>query len=86
MKSKKSKSSSLSKANKISPEIYARIRKIVENARGNIMRAVNTEMVIAYWRIGREIVENEGGKVVVVPYVKGVSTTTIIDRIVKSLD
>ena len=36
--------------------------------------------------IGREIVENEGGKVVVVPYVKGVSTTTIIDRIVKSLD
>lgn len=38
---------------------YERIRKIIENARSNIVRAVNTEMVIAYWHIGREIVEEE---------------------------
>jgi predicted nuclease of restriction endonuclease-like (RecB) superfamily len=39
--------------------IYDRIRKIIEDARGNIARAVNTEMVIAYWHIGKEIVEEE---------------------------
>lgn len=39
--------------------IYERIRKIIEDARGNIVRAVNTEMVAAYWQIGREIVEGE---------------------------
>ncbi|MFH1503871.1 MAG: PDDEXK nuclease domain-containing protein [Candidatus Omnitrophota bacterium] len=59
MKSKKSKSGSLSKANKESREMYDRIRKIIENARGNIARAVNAEMVIAYWCIGCEIVEEE---------------------------
>ncbi|MBU0478477.1 DUF1016 family protein [bacterium] len=44
---------------KESQGIYDRIRKIIENARGNIERVVNTEMVIAYWQIGREIVEEE---------------------------
>jgi len=39
--------------------IYDRIRKIIEDARGNIARAVNTEMVIAYWHIGKEIVGEE---------------------------
>lgn len=39
--------------------IYDRVRKIIENARNNIARAVNTEMVAAYWHIGREIVEEE---------------------------
>jgi len=39
--------------------IYDRICKIIEDARGNIARAVNTEMVAAYWHIGREIVEEE---------------------------
>jgi len=38
---------------------YDRIRKIIENARGNVVRAINTEMVVAYWHIGREIVEEE---------------------------
>jgi len=43
--------------------IYGRIRKIIEVARGNIAHAVNTEMVTAYWHIGKEIVEAEqGGK------------------------
>jgi len=39
--------------------IYDRIRKIIEIARGNIAHAVNTEMVTAYWHIGKEIVEAE---------------------------
>jgi len=39
--------------------ICDRIRKIIENARGNIARAVNTEMVIAYWYIGKEIINEE---------------------------
>jgi rfaE bifunctional protein nucleotidyltransferase chain/domain len=34
--------------------------------------------------IGREIVEREGGRVVVVPYVEGISTTDLISRIVRS--
>jgi len=38
---------------------YERIRAIIEDARNNIARAVNTEMVLAYWHIGREIVEEE---------------------------
>ncbi len=42
-----------------SERIYNRIRKIIENARGNIARAINTEMVVAYWYVGREIVEEE---------------------------
>jgi predicted nuclease of restriction endonuclease-like (RecB) superfamily len=39
--------------------IYDRIREIIENARRNVARAINTEMVIAYWHIGKEIVEEE---------------------------
>lgn len=38
---------------------YGRIRNIIENARGNMARTINTEMVAAYWQIGREIVEEE---------------------------
>lgn len=39
--------------------IYRRICKIIEEARGNVVRAINTEMVVAYWHIGREIIEEE---------------------------
>ncbi|MFA5143611.1 MAG: PDDEXK nuclease domain-containing protein [Candidatus Omnitrophota bacterium] len=39
--------------------IYNRLRKIIENARGNIAHAVNAEMVTAYWHIGKEIVDAE---------------------------
>ena len=41
-----------------------RIVTILEQARANVVRSVNSEMVIAYWLIGREIVEEEqqGGK------------------------
>jgi predicted nuclease of restriction endonuclease-like (RecB) superfamily len=47
------------KSSKTQKEFYQRIRAIIENARNNIARTVNTEMVVAYWHIGREIVEEE---------------------------
>lgn len=37
--------------------LFGRIVAILEEARGNVVRAVNTNMVLAYWLIGREIVE-----------------------------
>ncbi len=48
---------------KPSTGLYNRIRRIIESARGNVMRSVNFEMVQAYWLIGREIViEEQKGK------------------------
>ena len=58
MKSKKIKTG-LIKAGVQSERIYDRIRKIIENARGDIARAINTEIVVAYWHIGKEIIEEE---------------------------
>ena len=46
------------KKNKIIPStIFDRVVSILEQARGNIVRAVNNQTVIAYWLIGREIVQ-----------------------------
>jgi predicted nuclease of restriction endonuclease-like (RecB) superfamily len=59
MKSKKTKTGSLVKPAESMKNVYKRIREIVEKARSNIARAVNTEMLVAYWHIGREIVEEE---------------------------
>ncbi|MFH1846614.1 MAG: PDDEXK nuclease domain-containing protein [Candidatus Omnitrophota bacterium] len=39
--------------------VYDRIRVIIEKARGNIERVINTEMVMAYWNVGKEIVEED---------------------------
>jgi predicted nuclease of restriction endonuclease-like (RecB) superfamily len=39
--------------------LYARIRAILESARSNVARSVNTTQVIANWLVGREIVEDE---------------------------
>jgi predicted nuclease of restriction endonuclease-like (RecB) superfamily len=39
--------------------LYERISAILTAARANVARTVNTEMVRAYWLIGREIVEEE---------------------------
>lgn len=39
------------------PEVlFDRVVSILEQARANVVRAVNTNMVMAYWLIGREIV------------------------------
>jgi len=43
--------------------LFERIVGILEEARGSLVRAVNTQMVTAYWLIGREIVEEiQGGE------------------------
>jgi hypothetical protein len=39
--------------------LYERVARILEQARGQIARSVNTAMVQSYWLIGREIVEVE---------------------------
>lgn len=39
--------------------VYQQIRKILIQARGRALQAVNTEMVVSYWQIGRLIVEEE---------------------------
>ena len=38
-------------------ELFDRVASILDQARKNVVRAVNTNMVLAYWLIGREIVE-----------------------------
>jgi predicted nuclease of restriction endonuclease-like (RecB) superfamily len=43
---------------KASP-VYKRIRQILESARTNVARSVNTTQVVANWLVGREIVEEE---------------------------
>ncbi|MEO5725648.1 MAG: PDDEXK nuclease domain-containing protein, partial [Byssovorax sp.] len=43
--------------------LFERIITILEAARARVVRAVNSEMVLAYWHIGREIVESvQGGQ------------------------
>jgi len=44
-------------------ELYERTAQILEQARGQVPRSVNTAMVQAYWMVGREIVEvdRQGG-------------------------
>jgi predicted nuclease of restriction endonuclease-like (RecB) superfamily len=37
--------------------LFDRLVDILEQARGNVVRAVNTNMVLAYWLIGREIAQ-----------------------------
>ncbi|MEA1865339.1 MAG: DUF1016 N-terminal domain-containing protein, partial [Euryarchaeota archaeon] len=39
--------------------LFDRVVTILEQARANVVRSVNSEMVIAYWLVGREIVEEE---------------------------
>lgn len=41
-----------------SDALFDRIVSILDQARGNVVRAVNTNMVLAYWLIGREIVQD----------------------------
>jgi predicted nuclease of restriction endonuclease-like (RecB) superfamily len=46
-----------------SGDLFARVTSILEQARGNVVRSVNANMVLAYWLIGREIVEEiQGGE------------------------
>jgi predicted nuclease of restriction endonuclease-like (RecB) superfamily len=44
---------------KSSPKLYDDIRKILNDARQKAYISINSEMVMAYWRIGRRIVAEE---------------------------
>ncbi len=39
--------------------VYGRIREILEAARAAVARTVNTSQVVAYWLVGREMIEGE---------------------------
>ena len=39
-------------------KLFSRVAAILDRARANVVRSVNSEMVLAYWHIGREIVEH----------------------------
>jgi hypothetical protein len=48
---------------KRTPRLFDRVAAILEEARARVVRTGNTRMVVAYWLIGREIVQEEqGGK------------------------
>jgi hypothetical protein len=39
--------------------LFERVREILDSSKRNVARSVNTEMVRAYWLIGKAIVEHE---------------------------
>lgn len=39
--------------------IYSEVRYIIENAKDSIYKSINFNMVLAYWNIGKIIVEEE---------------------------
>lgn len=41
------------------PDFYNGIAQVLEQARGKAYRAVSSDMVYAYWEIGRRIVEEQ---------------------------
>lgn len=46
----------------VGENLFLRVAAILEQARSNVARSVNTNMVLSYWLIGREIVlELQGG-------------------------
>lgn len=50
-------------ANHPDSELFERVVSILDHARGNVVKAINNQMVIAYWLIGREIVQAlQGGE------------------------
>ena len=45
----------------VSQDFYKRIAEILEQARRRAYSAVNYSMVLAYWKIGESIIEEQGG-------------------------
>ena len=45
----------------IDVKFYSQIKKILESARGQVYKTANSAMVMAYWQIGKNIVEQQGG-------------------------
>ena len=51
----------LEKCNFIDQDFYSGVKDIIENARRRIYRNMQNEMLFAYWKIGKMIVERQGG-------------------------
>ena len=45
----------------VEAELYTNVREYIANAREKVYVAANSAMVEAYWNVGREIVEKQGG-------------------------
>ncbi len=45
--------------NKNIEQVFDKVSQYIDNARGNIVRSIDSEMVSAYWLSGRDIVEEE---------------------------
>ncbi|MGQ7853048.1 PDDEXK nuclease domain-containing protein [Pedobacter sp. WC2501] len=56
-------------------DLYGNILNILKRYRADAYKAVNTAMVISYWQIGKEIVENEQGGNVKATYGKEIIKT-----------
>ena len=52
----------LEKCNFIYQDFYSGVKNIIESARGRIYRNMQNEMLFAYWKIGKMIVEKQGGE------------------------
>ena len=48
--------------NYLDDTFYSDVRKVLEDARKRVYRNIQSEMVIAYWQIGKMIVEKQGGE------------------------
>lgn len=48
--------------NYLSEDFYKEVRGILEEARKRVYRNIQSEMIFAYWQIGKMIVENKVGK------------------------
>lgn len=60
---KSGKSKSVAKKFSSEEKLFDKVVSILEQARSNVVRSVNTNMVTAYWLIGREIVQSlQGGE------------------------
>ena len=59
---------------KLSSSIFEQIRLLVEQSRGNAVRAINQAILELYWQIGRLIVEDEQGGASRAQYGKGLIT------------
>ena len=51
----------LEKCNFIDQDFYKDVKNVIQNARGRIYRNMQNEMLLAYWKIGKMIVEKQGG-------------------------
>ena len=48
--------------NGLDKKIVLEIKQIINNARENVARQVNSEILLAYWQIGKTIIEFEHNK------------------------